>query len=223
MMGYSHRKGILYMHTDFIRYLATAGVHYKPAESPDLWAHVEECFADHGQIGPRFNPIPHSSIAELIAKGEDGMLAAMVAHHQQTGRLDVVQHVLDLPYIIGTEGKMPLKDADAARLLRLVNRPGTAQEHLISVLAVEADAIPCTNRMTITGGLYADGHTAGLYGVHPGNVVEDAFATDAYALLATAEDILALSHEMEMHMDDIACATRKECDAMLKRVKKLLG
>jgi hypothetical protein len=207
-------------HVDSIRYLEQAGIHYKPAESPELWCYLESHFAGPHAIGSKFNHISASSMAELIAIGEDVLLSAMVAGHRQGGILAPVSKVIDLPYIVGTEAAMPLARADKGHLLQLIARPGTPKERFIHILPAPADEIPCTRRMTVTGGLYADGHTAGYYDLFPGDHVN---GEGTLAWLATPGEIIALVHEMEAKADDIALVSRAACEGMIEKAKKAIA
>jgi len=214
------------LRADSVRYLEQAGFDYKPAESPDLWSHLESHFAGRQSIGPKFAPMPASNVAELIAMGEGALLEAMIAHHRQTGTLARVARVIELPYIVGTGAVIPLSRADARRVLRLIKDAGTPYERLIHVMPAEADEIPCTSCMTVTGGLYPDGHTAGYYDLMPGDHPEDSApalgADESCACLATRNEIADLAREMELKLDDIAIVTREECEEMIEKVRKTL-
>jgi hypothetical protein len=118
--------------------------------------------ADPGRIGLRYYPAPASLVANLIAKGEGALLDALVSGHSQTRKLEFVAHIIDLPSTIGTESKVLLADTDAGKILYLIDTLGTPPEHRIVVLLCEADAMPCTHQLTITGGLYVDGPTVGI-------------------------------------------------------------
>ena len=210
------------LHSESIRYLEQAGFHYKPAESPDLWGFLESHFAGPRSIGPKFVPMPTSFIAELIAMGEEALLEAMVAHHRKTGTPGRVARVIDLPYVVGTMAAIPLAAADIKRLVRLVSQPGTPHERLIHVVPSAADDIPTTSRMTATGGVYADGHTAGYFDLCPGEHIsgdgpEAKGAEDSFAYLATPDEITALAREMEARLDDIAIVSAKEGRAMINK------
>jgi len=211
---------------DCVSYLEHAGFHYKPAESPDLWSHLESHFGGRQAVGPKFTPMPSVFMTELIAMGEEALLEAMVAHHRQTGALGRVARVIDLPYIVGTGAAVPLARADKRRVLHLVADPGTLYERLVHVIPVEADEIPTTSRVTVTGGLYPDGHTAGYYDLTPGDQTADVDAAsdeeEARAWLATRDEIATLAREMELGIDDIVTITRRECEVMVERAKKTL-
>jgi hypothetical protein len=210
------------LHSESIRYLEKAGYQYKPAESPDLWGFLESHFAGPRIIGPKFVPMPASFVAELIAMGEEALLEAMVAHHRKTGNPGRVARVIDLPYVVGTMAAIPLAVADTSRVLRLVSQPGTPHERLIHVVPSAADDIPTTSRMTVTGGLYPDGRTAGYYDLSPGEHLAgdgpDAKGAErSFAYLATPDEIAALAHEMKVKSDDIAIVSGKECQTMITK------
>jgi hypothetical protein len=203
--------------TESVRYLESAGIHYKPAESPELWAHLEGHFEGPCRVGSKFSRLPASLVEEMIAKGEEALLAGLVADHRRTGRLGPVACLLAMPYAVGTEAAVPLGRVDKARILDLIEEAGTPSERLIHIIPAAADAIPCTYEMTVTGGLYADGHTAGYYDLVPGHADADC------AWLATAEEIESLAREMEARIDDIAIMPRHECEGMIVRARKALG
>jgi hypothetical protein len=208
------------MRTDSIRYLKSAGFDFKSAESPDLWSHLESHFAEPPCIGPKFMSLPAARMAELIDRGEVALLEALAAHHLRTGRLTSVAQVIEMPFVVGSDGTIPLKDADKTRLLKLIDQPGTAREHIVHILPAKADAIPATYKVTITGGIYLDGHTAGFFALHPGSH-PDAETADAW--LATPDEIKALARDMERKIEDITLVTRKECEAMIANTRKILG
>jgi hypothetical protein len=210
------------MSADAVHYLKAAGFQYKAAESPDLWTHLVSQMTESQGVGTKFSPASSSALAAMIAQGEAALLQALVDHHRRTGALDQIATVIDMPYIVGIEGVIPLEGADPKRLLRLVDHPGTSRERIIHVLPAEGDAIPCTKQVTVTGGLYPDQHTVGYYGLHAGGGSEKRFGGKC-AYLATSEDIKELADEMEQKADDISAVTRKECNEMLARVKRLLG
>jgi len=212
-------------HTESVRYLEQAGFHYKPAESPDLWGFLEGHFAGPQSIGPKFTPMPASFVAELINLGEEALLEAMVLHHKQTGTPGLVARVIDMPYVIGTAASIPLAEADASRLLRLIDQPGTAREHIIHVVPATADEIPSTSHMTAIGGVYSDGRTAGYFDLLPGERLEASAhgkMEGALAYYATPAEIAGLAREMEARAEDISVITRGECDAMIAKAKKIL-
>jgi hypothetical protein len=62
-----------------------------------------------------------------------------------------------------------------------------------------------------------------MYALHPGSGAKDRKFGGACAWLATPDDIKALARDMERRADDIASVTREECEAMLAKVKALLG
>ncbi len=209
--------------SESIRYLEGVGIHYKPAESPDLWTHLESHFAGPHPIGPKFSHLPASRIADMIGKGEEALLAAMVEQHRRTGRIGHVTRSIDMPYVVGTAGTVSLATADKARVLTLVEQPGSVNERLVHVMPVAVDDIPSTHQVTITGGTYPDGHTAGYYDLQPGHPPAGSKDKDACVYLATEDEIIGLAREMEEKIEDIVVVTRKECDALLKKVKKALG
>ncbi|MGE3624440.1 MAG: hypothetical protein AB7H77_11300, partial [Bdellovibrionales bacterium] len=90
------------LHSESIRYLEQAGFHYKPAESPDLWSHLESHFSGRQRVGPKFTPLPATTVAELISMGEEALLDALVSHHKKTGNPGRVARVIELPYVVGT-------------------------------------------------------------------------------------------------------------------------
>jgi len=213
------------LHSESIQYLEKAGFHYKPAESPDLWSHLEAHFAGPKPIGPKFSTMPANFIAELIMLGEEALLEALVTHHRQTGSPGKVARVIELPYVVGTQGAVHLSGIDPNRVMHLVENPGTSQERVIHVVAASADDIPCTSQMTVTGGVYADGHTAGYFDLCPGDHAngEDGSKDMALAYLATPDEIAVHLREMEMKAEDIAVITRRECDDMIAKAKKIMG
>jgi hypothetical protein len=210
------------LRADAVRYLEQAGFHYKPAESPDLWSYLESHFASPQSVGLKFNHLPGSFVAELIAMGEEALLDAMVALHQRTGALGRVERVIELPYVVGTGAAIRLTAAEAQRALRLVIEPGTPQERIVHVMPVEADAIPCTTRMTATGGLYPDGHTAGYYDLRPGEIA-DKSGEGVFAWFATPDEIACLAREMEAKIEDITVVSRAEAEEMVNKVEEILG
>jgi hypothetical protein len=213
----------VFMRADSIRYLNDAGFDFKPAESPDLWTHLESHFSGARRIGSKFNPLPASAVAELIAKGEEALLDALVLEHQRTGTLASVTQVVDMPYIVGIDGDISLSHAKAAETFDLIEQPGTIAERLIHVLPAGKDSIPPTCQATVRGGLYPDGRTVGFYALSPGNHAdEDRIAAADHVYLATPEDIAALAKDMETNAEEIVLVTRQECDAMIARVKRLL-
>jgi len=211
-------------HSDAVHYLEHAGFHYKPAESPDLWTFLESHFAGPRPVGSKFTAMPSAFVAELIGLGEEALLEAMVAHHRKTGSLGRFTRVIDLPYIVGTDAAVPLAEADSAQVLRLIEQPGTPAERIVRLVPTAADDIPCTSHMTVTGGLYADGHTAGYYDLRPGEHCENGDTLPAgFAFLATEAEISSLAREMEAKIEDITLVTRRECEEMLGKVKRMLG
>src|ERR1700733_5193094 len=92
------------MRTESIQYLKSAGFDFKPADSPDMWLHLESHFAEPSRVGPKFMPLPAGLIADLINQGEDALLDALAACHLKTGKLAPVSHVLEMPFVVGTDG-----------------------------------------------------------------------------------------------------------------------
>jgi hypothetical protein len=144
------------MRAESIHYLKKAGFDFKPAESPDMWSHLESHFAGPSRIGPKFMSLPAGLVAELINRGEDALLDALAACHLKTGKLAPVSHVLEMPFVVGTDGTVSVTAADRKRMLVLVDQPGTAKERIVHLLPAKADAIPGTRQVTVTGGLYPD-------------------------------------------------------------------
>jgi len=208
-------------HSDSVQYLERAGFHFKPAESPDLWTHLESRFGGAGIVGPKFAPMSASFVAELIGQGEDVLLEALVEMHRRSGALGRVVQVIDLPYVVGTGAAIPLAKADPARVLRLIDQPGTPKERIVHVVPASADDIPVTTRMTATGGLYPDGHTAGYFDLRPGGP-ETGDDESAVAWLATRDEIAALLSEMEANLDDVTIRSRKETEDMIAKAGRLL-
>jgi len=212
-------------HSESVRYLEKAGFHYKPAESPDLWGFLESHFAGPQGIGSKFSPMPASFVAELINMGEEALLEAMVQHHKRTGSPGRVARVIDLSYVVGTAASIPLNQADKRHVLRLVDLPGTPRERIIHVIPSKADDIPSTCHMTAIGGVYADGRTAGYFDLLPGERLEesvhDGKPSDT-AFYATHDEIAALARDMQVRAEDISVITRKECDEMIAKARKIL-
>jgi hypothetical protein len=206
------------MHSESIHYLEAAGFHYKPCESPEIWTHLESHFIRPAPIGSRFVHFSASRMEEMIARGEDVLLDALMSGLRRTGKPGPVAETIEMPYIVGTSSTVSPAVADPARILWLVDQAGTSREHIVQVMPAEADAIPGTRHMTVTGGLYADGHTAGYYDLCPGMPVK----ADACVYLATAEDIRALAEDMRVKAEDIVLITRRECEVLLAQVEKLL-
>jgi hypothetical protein len=102
------------MRVDSIRYLKEAGFDFKSAESPDLWSHLESLFAGSRRIGPKFMPLPAAPFAELIARGEDALLNALATQHIATGKLASVAEIIEMSFVVGTDGAMSLSAADPA-------------------------------------------------------------------------------------------------------------
>jgi hypothetical protein len=211
------------MNHSSILYLKDAGYSYTSAESPQLWTHLENQVLESQPIGAKFNRLSMTALENLIAMGEDALVEALVAQHRRTGKLDKVHQVIDLPFVVGTFGIIPIEGTDDSKLLKLVDGSGTPKEHVIQVLPVESDVIPCTRQATVTGGAYSDGYTMGLYGLSPGDGAKERRFGGKCAYLATAQDIKILASEMELKVEDIVTVTRQECEAMLARVKALLG
>ncbi len=204
---------------DAVRYLEQAGFHYKPAESPDLWSYLEGHFAGPQALGPKFDRMTSSFVTELIEKGEDALLEAMVTHHRKQGRLDRVSKVIDLPFVVGTGAAVPLAKADARYVLKMIAGAGTSQERIVHVMPAEPDEIPSTSQVTVTGGLYADGHTAGYFDLRPGEWTDD--GAETYAWLATHDEIAALTREMEERVEEVTVVTRRECQDMIAKAGRL--
>lgn len=205
-----------------IGYLKEIGFDYKPADSPVLWTHLENQVIESHSVGAKFTAIPGLAFEAMVAAGEEAFLTALVDQHKRTGRLDSVHPVIDLPFIVGTVGLIPLEGADPKKLLKLIENPGSTKERIIHILVVESDAIPCTRQVTVSGGTYSDGHTAGLFGLSPGNGASDKRFGGKCAYLATAQEIKGLADEMVLKAEDIVSVTQKECEAMLASVKALL-
>jgi hypothetical protein len=84
--------------------------------------------------------------------------------------------------------------------------------------------MPCTRTITVSGGLYADGHTAGLLALAPGDH-RDGRATDSdhVAYLALPQEIRGLARAMDERAEDITAVTHADVQAMLARVREILG
>ena len=205
-----------------IDYLKQFGFDYKSAATPLIWTHLENQVSESNRIGAKFNSIPSSAIAGMIEAGEAALLAALESQHRRTGKLDQVSQVIDMPFVVGTVGVIPQEGVDEDKLLRLIERPGTAQERVIHVLPVESDALPITRQVTVTGGTYADGHSVGVFGMMPGDGGQERRFGGRMAYLATPSELRHLARDMENKADDIVAVTRQECDAMLAKVRELL-
>ena len=211
------------MRAESIRYLKIAGFDFKPAESPDLWSHLESQFVDPQRIGPKFMPLPHDMITTLIARGEDVLLESLMIRHRTTGKLSPVSEVLEMPFVVGTDGLVTVTEADRAKLLDMIDQPGTPRERIIHLLPTTLGAIPDTRKVTVTGGLYADGHTAGFYSMRPGNQADTPHLEKTSAWLATPDEIKDLAHEMERKLEDISVISRHKCEAMIAKARKALN
>ncbi len=210
------------MHTDSLNYLKSIGIDVKPAESPDLWNFLEEQVVRPSHIGHRFIAMPPAIVADVIVQGENALLDAMVVQHLRDGKIGEVSEVIEMPFVVGTNGSIMIAEDNHSDMLDLIEQPGTHQEHIIHVLLTEAEAIPSTHRVTVKGGLYVDGHTAGYYDLYPGDA-DDPAAQAKQARLATSYEIKTLALDMEENIDGIAIVTQRECEAMIARVKELLG
>jgi hypothetical protein len=206
------------MRADAIRYLNEAGFNFKSVESPDLWTHLESHFYGKQRVDSRFEHLPATAIADIIMKGEDVLLEALMQEHKATGRLAPVARVLDMPFVVGRTSAIRASQAKSDEVLMLIEQPGTAAERVIRLLPVGIDKIPTTHHATVTGGLYADGHTVGFFDVNPGDNV----AEISSVYLATPDEILSLVREMEANAEDVTLVTQAECSAMIKRAMKAL-
>jgi hypothetical protein len=202
---------------DSVSYLESVGIHYKSAESPDLWTHLESHFDGPRRVGSKFSRLPGGLIEDMIAKGEEVLLKGLVETHQRKGRVSLVSCRLALPYVVGTEAAIPWSLVDRDRVLELIEDAGMPGERRIRVVPAAADDIPSTYEVTVTGGIYGDGHTAGYYDLIPGHADKDC------VWLATPEEIEGLLREMETKIDDIAIVTRRECEELLEKARKALG
>jgi len=208
------------MRSEAIDYLNQAGFDFKPAESPDLWTHLESHFLDRQRIGARFNALASDAVADLIRRGEEALLTAMATQHRATGRMAAICHVLELPYIVGCDDTVGMQSARDYESFMLVDRPGSFGERLIRLLPAGAGDIPTTRQATVSGGVYADGHTVGFFDLCPGSHTQDG-ENDAVHL-ATPIEIVSLTREMESNSDQIAIATQHECAAMIAKVRTAL-
>lgn len=207
--------------TALVNYLGSAGIAYQPAQTSALRSHLEGHFSESHSIGSKFSSMPDSRVAELIAEGEKILLDELAATFRKTGHIDRVTRVLDLPYVVGTDAVKPRAEVDASRLIRLVQYPGAMQERIIDVLPTPAEAIPSTHKVTVEGGLYADG-TVGYYDLYPGDATLGGKEEDKLVFLATPEEIRGLIREMQASLVDITVATGPDCEAMIQRAKKSL-
>lgn len=205
------------MHTSqAIDYLKAAGFAYCPPDSPLLWDHLESRFREPTIVGPRFAALTPETMAALITEGETLLLNELVESHRRTGELQPVLRTLTLPYDVGTHAVAALDEIDPSRILTLIGDPGTARERLIRVVPVPEEAIPRTQHVTIHGGLYPDGRTAGFLDLHPGT---PASATTA-VYLATPKAIRHMAALMHHRLELITSVSEAECREMLERVAK---
>lgn len=205
------------MLTHSIEYLKKAGFDFKSVESPDIWPHLEgRLTTSTSRVGSKFIPMSGQMISELVSRGEDALLDAMVKHHQMTGHLDRVEQTIELPFVVGLDARVPSSNDPT---LQLVDHPGTVHESIVHLLLSEPDHIPGTHKVTFCGGLYSNGHTAGFYNFLPGTDVNDS----APALLATSAEIMALTREMEENADNITTLSRSECETMIEKARRILG
>ncbi len=207
-----------------IRYLHDAGVEFLSAESPALWTHLESRFSDSKNIGSKFAALSATFVAALIADGEAALLDQMTGMLRDTGRIGRVTRVLKMPYLIGTEAVCAADSVDATKIITLIQSPGEVGEHHIRVIMADADDIPCTSTVTVEGGLYPDGRTAGFFALYPGDLPAHGRGDDKnHVFLATEEEIRRLTAEMLSRADDLTTATKAECAAMVERALKVLG
>ena len=207
-----------------INFLHAAGVEFRSAESPLLWSHLESRFTESTGIGSKFTALPAASVAALIAEGEAALLDDMAGMLRDTGKVGHVTHVLNLPYPVGTEAVRDAREVDAEKVITLIQAPGLPTEHRIRVMLAHADEIPCTNTLTIEGGVYPDGHTAGFLSLCPGDLPAHGRGDDAgHVFLATDAEIRSLAAEMLEKAEEITTATQEECAAMVERAMKILG
>jgi hypothetical protein len=211
------------MRTDSLNYLKNVGIDYKSSESPDLWSFLEDHVTRPHRIGHIFSPMSPLIIEDVIARGENALLDAMVVQHLRSGTVDEVTEVVEMPFSVGHCSSLIITNPDHEGLFRLIENPGTAHEHLTHVVAADEELIPCTHRVTVKGGIYADGHTAGYYDLYPGFADVDDTEGGVQAWLATPREISALAYEMEHKLDDIRIISRRECESMILKARKRLN
>lgn len=208
----------------FMDSLSAAGISYRSVESPALWSHLESHFSESRPIGSRFARLSPSRVNALIVEGEQVLLKDFSASLRKTGKIKRVSRVIDLPYPVGTDAVQPLTKVEKAKVLTLIVAPGIHGEKIVRVLPTAAEDIPCTNQMTVVGGLYPDGRTAGLYDIYPGNLAwREHDNDDDHVILATPGEIRELVREMEEKMDNIAAAPAAKCADMIKKARKALA
>lgn len=201
--------------------LKAAGLTYRPAESPVLWTHLESRFSGERRMGSRFDPLPSSFVAEVVALGESLLLQDFATAVRAQGRVERVRRVMTMPYLVGVEALRPRGEVNASHVLPLIALPGERGETLIHVVPTAADALPVTNKVTVEGGPYADGRTVGYYNLHPGALACEVDAQDL-VILATAEEIRALARAMREHREDVVSASPSACEAMAVRALRAL-
>ena len=203
-----------------IDYLKKHGFDFKSAESPDIYTHLESTFANPGHTGSKFSALSQDLITMLINRGEEALLSELMERHRKTGKLATVKQVIEMPFVVGTDSLVELKDDDKKHVIELIDQPGTRNERVIQVLPAQADAIPVTHHITVTGGLYADGHTTGFFSLQAGRASRDGKKA---AMLLTADDIRSLLHEMEARIEDIGLISEHEARAMIAKARKALN
>jgi hypothetical protein len=208
------------MRQDSLNYLKNVGIDFKPAESPDLWQFLENHLTTPTGIGHRFTPMSAAIAEEVIVRSENALLDALVSQHLLRGRIEHVTQMIEMPFIVGANGAVVLPDSHDG-ILDMINHPGTAHEHLVHVIAADPEHIPTTHRVTVWGGLYTDGHTAGFYDLCPGGHIEDEDTAENMAWLTPPRDILALALDMEENLEAIKVVGRHRTEAMIIKARQI--
>lgn len=203
-------------------YLRAEGFLVKSIDDPQLWTHLEQTILDSHALGGKFAPTTSSRVLEMMTAADHAALIAMAEQHRHAGSLEMVEQIVTMPFVIGTEGIVPLDSVAENVRLSVVVRPGEQDEQMVTIVTVSDDAVPSTKQMTIKCGLYADGRTLGVRGIHSGGQTTRRFGGQG-AYLTTRRDVHAMMAAMADHLDDIAVVTRAEGEAMLQRLRDVLG
>lgn len=204
-----------------VSYLQEQGFNFKPANDPMLWTHLEQMIGDSFAIGGKFAPVTSSRLTEMISHAESAALVDMAEQHRKSGTLGVVETVITMPFIVGTEAVVPMDSVAEDQRYSAIIKAGDAREQCVTIVPVADDAVPSTKQMTVKSGLYADGQTLGLWGVQSGGHSARRFGGQG-AFLVTKRDVREIVASMTSQLDEITTVTRAEGEEMLKRLRNIL-
>lgn len=202
------------MRTDLMGYLQTNGIDVATPDSPHILSMLQEHFDNHHFVA-HFDSLTEAERQKLIQEGHDALIEALAEQHQQTGKLeDEVARVIEMPFIVGGDPIVPRHAVDPTRMFKLMEAPGTNHERLVWLMATNEGAIPSTSKATVTGGLYADGHTAGYLHIFAASQP----LSDQVAVMATPSQIYTMAGLMQDELDQLPPEHRMKYEKMIARV-----